>query len=95
MDLLLGRFADAHLAGLAVFEIRAYEALLDRSDPEISDIVLGLCPAGEHAFIAARIRMHHGILTQGSESRPEPPVAPSGSRMKGSHDDENRVCRPW
>ncbi len=81
MDLLLGRFADTHLAGLAASEIRAYEALLDRGDPEISDIVLGLCPAGEHALIAARIRMHHGILVPGSRSTtvsPGPPVRAGG-----------------
>ena len=61
MDLLLGRFADARLASLCDSEIQAYSALLDRGDPEISDILFGNCPPRDHASIAARIRMHHAI----------------------------------
>ena len=61
MDLLLGRFADARLAGLHDSELRAYEALLDRGDPDICDILFGLRSPGKLSPIIARIRTHHGI----------------------------------
>lgn len=40
-DLILGPFADAHLAGLDARELDAFEALLDLPDPSIYDWVSG------------------------------------------------------
>jgi antitoxin CptB len=34
-DLILGRFADAHLAGLSPEQLDRYAALLEKSDPDI------------------------------------------------------------
>jgi antitoxin CptB len=41
VDLLLGRFADAHLAGLSEAELASFEALLDVPDPEVLAWILG------------------------------------------------------
>lgn len=41
MDLILGRFADAHLAGMTPAQLDRYAALLENSDPEIYDWVTG------------------------------------------------------
>jgi len=35
MDLLLGSFADAHLAAFTTAELDAYEALMEHSDPDL------------------------------------------------------------
>lgn len=40
-DLILGRFADEHLAGFDEAQLDRYEALLDCSDPDIFDWVCG------------------------------------------------------
>jgi antitoxin CptB len=40
-DLILGRFADAHLAGFDEAQLDRYEALLDCADPDIFDWVSG------------------------------------------------------
>lgn len=41
VDLLLGRFADAHLADLSEPELASFEALLEIPDPEILAWVTG------------------------------------------------------
>ncbi len=41
MDLILGPFADASLAGLTEAEIEQYESLLDISDTELLPILTG------------------------------------------------------
>jgi len=43
-DLLLGAFADAHMAGLAPGELSALEALLEEQDQDIYDWYLGKSP---------------------------------------------------
>src|SRR5271166_3977251 len=43
-DLILGRFADAHLAGVDEAQLDCYEALLDCSDADIFDWVCGRAP---------------------------------------------------
>jgi antitoxin CptB len=55
-DLILGRFADRALAGLAPAELDAFEALLEESDRDILGWVTGeaAVPAA-HAPILARI----------------------------------------
>ena len=40
-DLILGRFADAHLAGFAEAQLDRFEALLDCADADIFDWVSG------------------------------------------------------
>ena len=37
MDLILGRFADAHLAAMTQAQLDRYAALLENSDPDIYD----------------------------------------------------------
>lgn len=43
-DLLLGRFADTHLAEMNVEELAEFEAILDRIDPELMDWITGREP---------------------------------------------------
>ena len=40
-DLILGRFADAHLAGFDPIQLDRYEALLDCADADLFDWVAG------------------------------------------------------
>lgn len=40
-DLLLGRFADAHLDGFDIGQLDRFEALLSENDPDIYDWVTG------------------------------------------------------
>ena len=42
MDLLLGRFAEARLAGFSAGELAQYEALLDASDPDLYNWIMGV-----------------------------------------------------
>ena len=44
MDLLLGRFADAQLAGMTRAQLDAFEALLSESDPDLYDWISGRAP---------------------------------------------------
>jgi antitoxin CptB len=41
LDLLLGRFADAHINALGADQLDRFEALLSESDPDIYDWVTG------------------------------------------------------
>ena len=41
MDLLLGRFADRHLAGLSERQLADYEALLEVGDPDLYGWISG------------------------------------------------------
>ena len=77
MDLLLGGFADSHLAGLREAELAAFAGLLDRGDPEIEDILMQRRPAGVHARIAGAIRRHHRM---GPVLRPDAGGAVRGGR---------------
>lgn len=40
-DLILGRFADAHLQGFTAEQLDRYAALLEKSDPDIYDWLTG------------------------------------------------------
>jgi antitoxin CptB len=61
MDLILGGFADAELAGLEEAEITIFEELLALPDDEIEHCVKrGDAPPGI-ALMIARIRRHHRI----------------------------------
>jgi antitoxin CptB len=41
MDLMMGRFADAALAGMSEAELDAFERLIDVPDPDLSDWIMG------------------------------------------------------
>jgi len=41
MDLILGPFADGHLAGMADAQLAVYDALLDENDQDLLPWVLG------------------------------------------------------
>jgi len=67
LDLILGRFADAHLAAMSERELAAFEALVDAADPEIGNCVLagGEAPAGIDRDLVARLRASLGELSGG------------------------------
>jgi len=43
-DLLLGRFADAHLGNMSAEELADFETILDRIDPELIEWMTGRKP---------------------------------------------------
>jgi antitoxin CptB len=56
MDLVMGPYADAHLAGMGAEEIAAFDALLSENDQDLMAWVIGQLPApGDHADLLARI----------------------------------------
>ena len=56
MDLVLGPFADAHLAGMSEAELAVYDALLAENDQDLMAWILGSSPPpAEFAAILARI----------------------------------------
>jgi antitoxin CptB len=56
MDLILGPYADAHLAGMDDPTLDAYEALLDENDQDLLPWVLGQQPApAQHGPLIALI----------------------------------------
>lgn len=62
-DLILGRFADAHLAGFDQAELDAFEALLDIPDRDLLGWVTGSEPVPPEAatpMLARIIAFHHG-----------------------------------
>lgn len=48
LDLILGPFADATLAGMSDAELDQYEALLTEPDPDVYDWVAGRAPVPAH-----------------------------------------------
>jgi antitoxin CptB len=55
-DLILGRFADTHLAGFDEAQLDHYEALLDCPDADIFDLVSGrVAPPPEHDHDVTRL----------------------------------------
>ena len=72
-DLILGRFADAHLATFDDGQLDRYEALLDCTDADIFDWVSGRAPPPpEHDHDVTC------LLLSFSNARPHPP-SPAGS----------------
>ena len=45
MDLVLGPFADSHLAGFGEGDLALYDRLLDENDQDLLPMVLGQCAA--------------------------------------------------
>ena len=63
VDLLLGRFADAHLAELGADELSAFEALLDVPDQDVLAWLTGAGepPDGPAVPVLGRVyAFHHG-----------------------------------
>jgi antitoxin CptB len=59
MDLILGPFADAHLAQMDAGSLAAYDLLLDENDQDLLPWVLGQAPApAAIAPLIARIGVH-------------------------------------
>ncbi|WP_062229131.1 FAD assembly factor SdhE [Aureimonas frigidaquae] len=63
MDLVLGRFADAELAGLTDAELDVYEALMEEPDREIFSWITGTeaVPAHFDTTIFRRIRDFYAL----------------------------------
>jgi antitoxin CptB len=61
MDLIMGRFADAHLAGLSEPELEAYERLIEVPDPDLYGWISGEfpAPAEYQTPLLARLRDFH------------------------------------
>src|SRR3984893_15183316 len=63
-DLILGRFADAHLAGFAEAQLDRYEALLDCADADIFDWVSGrTAPPPEHDHDVTRLLLAYSKIS--------------------------------
>ena len=61
MDLIMGRFADVHLAGLSDDELGDYEKLIEVADPELFSWVTGAAAArpGYDSGLLRRLRDFH------------------------------------
>lgn len=63
VDLLLGRFADAHLEAMDEAEVAGFEALLDVPDPEILGWITGefaIPPEEDSATLRRIVKFHRG-----------------------------------
>lgn len=59
MDLILGPWADAHLAGLGEAELQLYDALLAENDQDLIAWILGQAvPPAAHAPLLQQIADH-------------------------------------
>lgn len=64
LDLLVGRFAEARLPGMAAADLERFERFLAVTDPEIQAWLLGPPvdgAEGEFADVVAEIRQFHGL----------------------------------
>jgi antitoxin CptB len=61
VDLLLGRFADASVDGMAEADLAAFEALLDVPDPDILGWITGelTVPAEDHTPLVRQLIAFH------------------------------------
>lgn len=56
MDLILGPFADQHLAGMSADALDRYDALLEENDQDLYPWITGAAPApARHADLIAQI----------------------------------------
>lgn len=61
MDLIMGRYADAHAATMPTAEIDLFEALMEAPDPEVFGWICGAkpTPANYDTALLHRIRAFH------------------------------------
>jgi antitoxin CptB len=63
MDLLLGRFADAHLPAFLPEQLTQYEAILEISDPDLYNWVAGKEPVpAEYEGDVMRLLCSHNFV---------------------------------
>lgn len=73
-DLILGRFAEAHLARFDAAQLDRYEALLECSDAEIFDWVTGRAPPPPaHDHDVTRLLMSFRYPPPSPPENPSPP----------------------
>ena len=59
MDLILGPWADAHLAGLSAGDLERFEALMEENDQDLYAWITGQMPAPQaHATLLDTIGVH-------------------------------------
>jgi antitoxin CptB len=63
MDWLVGRFAQARVAGMTAEELARFERALTIPDPVLHDMILypDMTPAGEFAELVSQMRAFHGL----------------------------------
>jgi antitoxin CptB len=73
MDLILGPFADAHLAGLGASDLLLYDQLLEENDQDLITYILGqnAAPPHLHSLIAqiAEFARHRLVRTDSAQTR--------------------------
>jgi antitoxin CptB len=63
MDLLMGRFADAHLAGFSPEQLAQYEVILELGDPDLYNWIAGREPVpAEHDGEVLRLLCAHKLV---------------------------------
>ena len=63
MDLLMGSFADAHLASFTPAQLDAYEAILDMHDPDVYNWIIGVSEIpSEQDNDVMRLLCHHSYV---------------------------------
>lgn len=64
LDALLGDWLEAHGASMDPVQCAAFDALLDRQDPELWDWLMGHAqpPRADWRVIVAEIRQHAGLV---------------------------------
>ena len=57
MDIVLGPYADAHLAGMDMEALAAFEAILEEQDQDLMSWILGQkAPPGKHSDLIVALR---------------------------------------
>lgn len=71
MDFILGRYADAHLAGMSNGELDEFEQLLEMPDPVLNQWFSQGVGAGESAFagLISALRTFHGLAAGAGEGQ--------------------------
>ena len=63
MDWLLGKFADAHVAGMDEVELQQFEMLLSVADPDLQQWILepASCAKSDFAGLIGQLRAFHKL----------------------------------
>ena len=70
LDLLLGRYAEAHLSGMDIDGIEAFEQFLSLPDPELQRFIMSKDALGDARFLdlIASLRRFHGLKAHSDQS---------------------------